>query len=107
MAVSGNVTESRKPVLLLHNPAEPSELPSVFSTLTTTALHPIYVEPLRLMLICWPDVPLNVYRAFWPAVAVVAVRGVPTVIVPVTSVKLFSRSVMLPVVVPCGLTSTV
>jgi len=70
-------------------------------------LQPVYVLPLRFMLNCWPAVPLNVYNAFCPAVVVVAVTGVPTLIVPVTSANVFRSMVMLPVVVPWGFTSTV
>jgi hypothetical protein len=36
------------------------EAPLDCSTLTTTALQPVYVLPLRFMLNCWPAVPLNV-----------------------------------------------
>src|SRR6185369_9411205 len=105
--VAGKVKESMNPVLPLQIPVEAREVPSDFNTLTTTALQPTYVLPLRFMLNCWPDVPLNVYNAFCPAVVVVVVSDVPTLMVPVTSANVFSSRVMLPVVVPCGLTSTV
>src|SRR2546430_1561891 len=55
-----------------------------------------------LTLICCPTLPLNVYRAFCPAKLVVAVSGVPAVIEPVMSLNALSRSVALPVELPCG-----
>jgi hypothetical protein len=98
--VIGRVSESRNPLLVLHRPVAPKDELSGFRMLTTTALQPTYVEFETLMLTCWPVVPLNVYSAFWPAVVVVTVTGVPGVMVPVTSAKLLSRTEMLPVVVP-------
>jgi hypothetical protein len=105
--VAGSVKESMKPVVPLQIPVDANEVPLDCNTLTTTALQPTYVLPLRFILNCWPDVPLNVNNAFCPAVVVVAVTGVPTLIVPVTSEKVLRSRVMLPVVVPWGFTSTV
>src|SRR5215211_1270525 len=62
-----------------------------------------------LMLTRWPAVPLNVSLPFWPGTVVVSATGAPPVtIVPVTSGGTsYSRSVTLPVLVPCGSTTIV
>lgn len=83
--------------LPLQIPVEPSDAPSDFKMLTTTALQPVYVEPLRFMLTCWPDVPLNVKRAICPATFVVTVSGVPTEMGPVTSLNVVTCTATLPV----------
>src|SRR5438309_1824432 len=48
------------PLLLLQMPLAPSELPSGFSMLMTTALQPVYVEPEVLTLADCPVTPLKV-----------------------------------------------
>jgi hypothetical protein len=105
--VDGRATGFKVPVLLLQMPVDARELPSGLRILTTTPLQPTYVLPVRLRLACCADVPLNEYRAFWPETVVVAVIGVPGVIVPVTSEKTLRRTVTLPVVVHWGFTSRV
>ena len=105
--VVGSESGPNDPLVLLHMPPEPRLLPSGFRMLTTTALQPVYVEPVVLTLADCPVTPLKVYSAFWPGVVVVTLTGVPDAMVPVTSEKEFRRTVTLPVVVPCGSTRTV
>ena len=104
--VTGSVSGPSDPVAL-HVLLEPSELPSGFKMEVVTAKHPVYVELARLTLADCPDVPLKVYLAFWPGILVLTVKGVPGVIVPVTSLNELKRTVALPVAVPPGSMTTV